>query len=248
MIKIEHLNKQFGDHAALKDVSLEFPEHQTTVILGPSGSGKSTLLRSLDLLERPESGHFAFDQTQIDYSQPISESTVLDVRRRTEMVFQQFNLFPHLTVLQNVIEGPVHVLKQDAAAATKRAQELLGKVGLADKADAYPSALSGGQAQRVAIARSLAMRPEYIFLDEPTSALDPELELGVLKVLLQIAREQQSMIIVTHNMAFAQKVADKIVFLENGNIEFDGSSDAFFHTDNQRIRNFVSAMTFATLE
>ncbi|WKF85967.1 amino acid ABC transporter ATP-binding protein [Lacticaseibacillus pantheris] len=248
MIKIEHLDKQFAEHHALQDISAEFPEHQTTVILGPSGSGKSTLLRSLNLLERPERGQFDFDQTHIDYSQPISDATVLDVRRRTEMVFQQFNLFPHLTVLQNLIEGPVHVLKQDKAAATDHAQELLGKVGLADKADVYPSSLSGGQAQRVAIARSLAMRPEYIFLDEPTSALDPELELEVLKVLLQIAREEQSMIIVTHNMAFAQKVADKILFVEDGQIRFDGTSDEFFHTDNERIRNFVSAMTFATLD
>lgn len=247
MIRIEHLDKNFAKHHALKDITTEFPEHKTTVILGPSGSGKSTLLRSLNLLERPESGVFTFDDTRIDYSQPISDATTLDVRWRTEMVFQQFNLFPHLTVLQNIIEGPVHVLKKDKNVATEEARTILAKVGLEDKADVYPNSLSGGQAQRVAIARSLAMHPEYIFLDEPTSALDPELELEVLKVLLQIAREQQSMIIVTHNMAFAQKVADKILFVEDGKLEFDGTTDEFFHTDNARIKSFVSAMTFASL-
>jgi cystine transport system ATP-binding protein len=247
LIKIEKLDKNYAEHHALKDISTEFPDHQTTVILGPSGSGKSTLLRSLNLLERPESGKFDFGDIHIDYSQPISDATTLDVRRHTEMVFQQFNLFPHLTVLQNIIEGPVHVLKHDKDAATKEAHEILTKVGLADKADVYPSSLSGGQAQRVAIARSLAMHPEYIFLDEPTSALDPELELEVLKVLLQIAKEQQSMIIVTHNMAFAQKVADKILFVENGQLLFDGPTAEFFNTDNERIRNFVSAMTFQSL-
>ncbi|MCI1283250.1 MAG: amino acid ABC transporter ATP-binding protein [Lacticaseibacillus songhuajiangensis] len=247
MIKIENLDKNFAEHHALQAISTEFPEHKTTVILGPSGSGKSTLLRSLNLLERPESGTFTFDDLKIDYSQPISDQTILNVRRRTEMVFQQFNLFPHLTVLQNIIEGPVHVLKHDKDAATKEAHEILAKVGLGDKADVYPSSLSGGQAQRVAIARSLAMHPEYIFLDEPTSALDPELELEVLKVLLQIAKEQQSMIIVTHNMAFAQKVADKILFVEDGQLRFDGDTDAFFNTDNERIRSFVSAMTFQSL-
>ncbi|WP_155286156.1 amino acid ABC transporter ATP-binding protein [Lacticaseibacillus zhaodongensis] len=248
MIKLEHVHKTFAEHKALVDISTEFPEHKTTVILGPSGSGKSTLLRSLNLLERPESGTYQLDDLTINYAEPISTATTLDVRRRTGMVFQGFNLFPHLTVLQNLIEGPVHVLKHDKAAATKEAQELLAKVGLADKADVYPNQLSGGQAQRVAIARSLAMHPDYIFLDEPTSALDPELELEVLKVLLKIARDQQSMIIVTHNMAFAQKVADKILFVEDGQIQFDGSSQDFFNTDNARIKAFVSAMTFATLD
>jgi cystine transport system ATP-binding protein len=247
LIKIENLDKNYAQHHALKAISTEFPAHQTTVILGPSGSGKSTLLRSLNLLERPESGSFDFGDIHIDYGQPISDATTLAVRRHTEMVFQQFNLFPHLTVLQNIIEGPVHVLKHEKEAATQEAHEILAKVGLADKADVYPSSLSGGQAQRVAIARSLAMHPEYIFLDEPTSALDPELELEVLKVLLQIAQEQQSMIIVTHNMAFAQKVADKVLFVENGQLLFDGPTAEFFDTDNERIKNFVSAMTFQNL-
>lgn len=164
------------------------------------------------------------------------------------MVFQGYNLFPHLSVIKNVMEGPIYVLHKDRATAKKEAAELLAKVGLAEKADVYPAQLSGGQAQRVAIARSLAMHPEYIFLDEPTSALDPELELEVLKVLLQIAKEKQSMIIVTHNLAFAKQVADKIIFVEDGKILFDGSEPDFFGTDNQRILDFISAMTFSDLE
>lgn len=248
MIKIDHLEKQFAGHQVLKDISATFPEHQTTVILGPSGSGKSTLLRSLNLLERPERGTFTFDEIKVDYAEPIPESTVLDIRRRTDMVFQQFNLFPHLTVVQNLMEGPVYVLGHDKETARKAAMGLLEKVGLADKAEAYPDQLSGGQKQRVAIARSLAMHPEYIFLDEPTSALDPELELEVLKVLLQLAKESQSMIIVTHNMAFARRVADQILFVEDGKLRYAGPTDNFFQTDDTRIKNFVSAMTFATLD
>ncbi|MDF4200698.1 amino acid ABC transporter ATP-binding protein, partial [Bacillus subtilis] len=182
------------------------------------------------------------------FKKGISKKEILEVRRETEMVFQNYNLFPHLTVLKNIIEGPVHVLKEDKESATKRAYELLEKVGLADKADAYPQQLSGGQAQRVAIARSLAMNPRYILLDEPTSALDPELELEVLKVLLQLAKEKQSLIIVTHNLAFAQKVADKILFVEDGQILFQGPKDDFFNSDNQRIKNFLSAMTLSNLD
>ncbi|WP_288530004.1 amino acid ABC transporter ATP-binding protein [uncultured Secundilactobacillus sp.] len=247
MIEVKHLNKTFDGHNALTDISVQFPKDQTTVIVGPSGSGKSTLLRSLNFLERPESGIYQFDSDEIDLSQPISNKTILSIRRRTEMVFQGYNLFPHLSVLQNVMEGPIQVQKVKKAAAQQAAIDLLGKVGLAEKASVYPSQLSGGQAQRVAIARSLAMHPEYIFLDEPTSALDPELELEVLKVLLQIASEKQSMIIVTHNMAFAQQVANKIVFIEDGHVLYDGGSAAFFETDNQRIKDFISAMTFSNI-
>ena len=215
MLRLENVNKTFGGNLALKDITTTFENNQTTVLVGPSGSGKSTMLRSLNLLEMPESGKYYFDDLELDFKKGISKKEILEVRRETEMVFQNYNLFPHLTVLKNIIEGPVHVLKEDKESATKRAYELLKKVGLADKADAYPQQLSGGQAQRVAIARSLAMNPRYILLDEPTSALDPELELEVLKVLLQLAKEKQSLIIVTHNLAFAQKVADKILFVED---------------------------------
>lgn len=248
MLRLENVNKTFGGNLALKDITTTFENNQTTVLVGPSGSGKSTMLRSLNLLETPESGKYYFDDLELDFKKEISKKEILEVRRETEMVFQNYNLFPHLTVLKNIIEGPVHVLKEDKESATKRAYELLKKVGLADKADAYPQQLSGGQAQRVAIARSLAMNPRYILLDEPTSALDPELELEVLKVLLQLAKEKQSLIIVTHNLAFAQKVADKILFVEDGQILFQGPKDDFFNSDNQRIKNFLSAMTLSNLD
>ena len=248
MLRLENVNKTFGGNLALKDITTTFENNQTTVLVGPSGSGKSTMLRSLNLLEMPESGKYYFDDLELDFKKGISKKEILEVRRETEMVFQNYNLFPHLTVLKNIIEGPVHVLKEDKESAIKRAYELLEKVGLADKADAYPQQLSGGQAQRVAIARSLAMNPRYILLDEPTSALDPELELEVLKVLLQLAKEKQSLIIVTHNLAFAQKVADKILFVEDGQILFQGPKDDFFNSDNQRIKNFLSAMTLSNLD
>ena len=248
MLRLENVNKTFGGNLALKDITTTFENNQTTVLVGPSGSGKSTMLRSLNLLEMPESGKYYFDDLKLDFKKGISKKEILEVRRETEMVFQNYNLFPHLTVLKNIIEGPVHVLKEDKESATKRAYELLKKVGLADKADAYPQQLSGGQAQRVAIARSLAMNPRYILLDEPTSALDPELELEVLKVLLQLAKEKQSLIIVTHNLAFAQKVADKILFVEDGQILFQGPKNDFFNSDNQRIKNFLSAMTLSNLD
>ena len=248
MLRLENVNKTFGGNLALKDITTTFENNQTTVLVGPSGSGKSTMLRSLNLLEMPESGKYYFDDLKLDFKKGISKKEILEVRRETEMVFQNYNLFPHLTVLKNIIEGPVQVLKEDKESVTKRAYELLKKVGLADKADAYPQQLSGGQAQRVAIARSLAMNPRYILLDEPTSALDPELELEVLKVLLQLAKEKQSLIIVTHNLAFAQKVADKILFVEDGQILFQGPKDDFFNSDNQRIKNFLSAMTLSNLD
>lgn len=248
MLRLENMNKTFGGNLALKDITTTFENNQTTVLVGPSGSGKSTMLRSLNLLEMPESGKYYFDDLELDFKKGISKKEILEVRRETEMVFQNYNLFPHLTVLKNIIEGPVHVLKEDKESAIKRAYELLEKVGLADKADAYPQQLSGGQAQRVAIARSLAMNPRYILLDEPTSALDPELELEVLKVLLQLAKEKQSLIIVTHNLAFAQKVADKILFVEDGQILFQGPKGDFFNSDNQRIKNFLSAMTLSNLD
>lgn len=247
MIKFEHVNKTFADHPALVDITTEFKAHETTVIVGPSGSGKSTLLRSLNLLERPENGQYHFNDQIIDFAQPLSSKTILNLRHKTGMVFQDYNLFPHLTVVKNVMEGPVQVLKQSPADAKATAMTLLDKVGLADKADAYPSQLSGGQQQRVAIARSLAMNPEYILLDEPTSALDPELEAGVLRVLLELAQEKDSMIIVTHNMEFARAVADKILFVEAGQILFDGTPAEFFKQPTKRIADFLAAMTFTTI-
>lgn len=249
-MKIEKINKWFGDKHVLKDIDLEFPAGQTTVLVGPSGSGKSTILRSLNLLEQPNSGTYDFDELHLDFERNVSRKQKLTLRQKTGMVFQDYNLFPHLTVLQNITEGPRQVLKLPKETAEQTAMELLAKVGLKDFANAYPAQLSGGQAQRVAIARALAMKPAYVLLDEPTSALDPELELEVLRVLLKLSQENQSLIIVTHNMVFARRVADKIVFVEDGTIKYDGDPAGFFAPNNpdERIRHFIAAMTMEELE
>ncbi|MFR0582305.1 amino acid ABC transporter ATP-binding protein [Limosilactobacillus mucosae] len=249
-MKIEKINKWFGDKHVLKNIDLEFPAGQTTVLVGPSGSGKSTILRSLNLLEQPNSGTYDFDELHLDFERNVSRKQKLALRQKTGMVFQDYNLFPHLTVLQNITEGPRQVLKLPKETAEQTAMELLAKVGLKDFANAYPAQLSGGQAQRVAIARVLAMKPAYVLLDEPTSALDPELELEVLRVLLKLAQENQSLIIVTHNMVFARRVADKIVFVEDGTIKYDGDPAGFFAPNNpdERIRHFIAAMTMEELE
>ncbi|MDC2829796.1 amino acid ABC transporter ATP-binding protein [Limosilactobacillus mucosae] len=249
-MKIEKINKWFGDKHVLKDIDLEFPAGQTTVLVGPSGSGKSTILRSLNLLEQPNSGTYDFDELHLDFERNVSRKQKLALRQKTGMVFQDYNLFPHLTVLQNITEGPRQVLKLPKETAEQTAMELLAKVGLKDFANAYPAQLSGGQAQRVAIARALAMKPAYVLLDEPTSALDPELELEVLRVLLKLSQENQSLIIVTHNMVFARRVADKIVFVEDGMIKYDGDPAGFFAPNNpdERIRHFIAAMTMEELE
>ncbi|KOY70811.1 amino acid ABC transporter ATP-binding protein [Apilactobacillus kunkeei] len=247
MINLKNVSKTFGKQHALDNISLQFPKNKTSVIVGPSGSGKSTLLRSLNLLETPETGEYEFNDEKIDFSKKLSSKTILNIRRKTSMVFQSFNLFPHLTVLKNVMEGQVQVLNKSKEEAKEVAEKLLDKVGMLDKADSYPSQLSGGQAQRVAIARSLAMHPEYILLDEPTSALDPEIELEVLKVLLDLAKEKQSLVIVTHNLTFAQRVADKIVFIEDGKVGFDGDTKEFFESDDQRIKDFLAAMTLQNI-
>ena len=249
-MKIEKINKWFGDKHVLKDIDLEFPAGQTTVLVGPSGSGKSTILRSLNLLEQPNSGTYDFDDLHLDFERNVSRKQKLALRQKTGMVFQDYNLFPHLTVLQNITEGPRQVLKLPKETAEQTAMELLAKVGLKDFANAYPAQLSGGQAQRVAIARALAMKPAYVLLDEPTSALDPELELEVLRVLLKLSQENQSLIIVTHNMVFARRVADKIVFVEDGTIKYDGDPAGFFAPNNpdERIRHLSAAMTMEELE
>ncbi|QNQ80113.1 amino acid ABC transporter ATP-binding protein [Lactobacillus sp. PV034] len=248
-MKLTNINKSFGDKQVLKNISLDFPIGKTTVLVGPSGSGKSTLLRTLNLLVTPDSGEYEFDEEHLDFSKKITTKEKTILRKKTGMVFQDYNLFPTKTVIGNVIEGPTQVLKHSKKQAQTTARQLLAKVGLAEYENSYPSALSGGQAQRVAIARALAMAPEYILLDEPTSALDPELELSVLKVLLGLAKENQSMVIVTHNMLFAQKIADKIIFVENGNILYDGSPAEFFDANNpnQRIKKFINSMTMKDL-
>lgn len=244
MIKLRNLTKKFGQNTVLNDLNLEFKDAKTTVILGSSGSGKSTLLRCINLLEIPDNGELELGDEKIKFGTKISAKDMLPFREKTGMVFQSFNLFPHLSALQNVTEGPTQVLKVPKEEADKEALSLLEKVGLKGKEHEYPSRLSGGQSQRVAIARALAMKPSFLLLDEPTSALDPELEAEVLKVISELSHEHKSLIIVTHNMAFARRVADRILFLEGGNIAFDGSSEEFFSSDLPRIKKFISAMDF----
>ncbi|PTQ82990.1 amino acid ABC transporter ATP-binding protein (PAAT family) [Trichococcus patagoniensis] len=244
MIEIKNIKKSYGDFHALKDISLTFRTGETTVIVGPSGSGKSTLLRTLNLLEVPESGILKNGNLEVDFSSKISKETMMAIRKETAMVFQSFNLFPHLSVLENVIEGPLTVLKLSKTEATARAKNLLTKVGLADKLDHYPDQLSGGQQQRVAIARALAMEPDFVLFDEPTSALDPELEAEVLRVLKELASEKLSMIIVTHNLDFAREAADRMLFLEDGKVGFDGPTKDFFEsTTDPRIARFINSIT-----
>ena len=244
MIEIKNIQKSYGDFHALKDISLTFKTGETTVIVGPSGSGKSTLLRTLNLLEVPESGILKNGNLEVDFSSKILKETMMAIRKETAMVFQSFNLFPHLSVLENVIEGPITVLKLSKTEATARAKNLLTKVGLADKLDHYPDQLSGGQQQRVAIARALAMEPDFVLFDEPTSALDPELEAEVLRVLKELASEKLSMIIVTHNLDFAREAADRMLFLEDGKVGFDGPTKDFFEsTTEPRIARFINSIT-----
>ena len=241
-INFKNISKSYGDHLVLDNINTSFKEGQTTVIVGSSGCGKSTLLRCINLLEIPQSGTLEVDDRSVNFKEKLSSKELLEIRKKTGMVFQSFNLFPHLTALQNVTEAPIHVQKKDKNEATKEAKDLLAKVGLSHKEDTYPNRLSGGQAQRVAIARALAVNPYFLLLDEPTSALDPELEAEVLKVILSLAKEKKSMIIVTHNMNFARKIADRILFLDKGVIAFDGLVDEFFNSQNERIKSFISAM------
>ena len=241
-INFKNISKSYGDHLVLDNINTSFKEGQTTVIVGSSGCGKSTLLRCINLLEIPQSGTLEVDDRSVNFKEKLNSKELLEIRKKTGMVFQSFNLFPHLTALQNVTEAPIYVQKKDKNEATKEAKELLAKVGLSHKEDTYPNRLSGGQAQRVAIARALAVNPYFLLLDEPTSALDPELEAEVLKVILSLAKEKKSMIIVTHNMNFARKIADRILFLDKGMIAFDGLVDEFFNSQNERIKSFISAM------
>ena len=241
-INFNNISKSYGDHLVLDNINTSFKEGQTTVIVGSSGCGKSTLLRCINLLEIPQSGTLEVDDRSVNFKEKLGSKELLEIRKKTGMVFQSFNLFPHLTALQNVTEAPIYVQKKDKNEATKEAKELLAKVGLSHKEDTYPNRLSGGQAQRVAIARALAVNPYFLLLDEPTSALDPELEAEVLKVILSLAKEKKSMIIVTHNMNFARKIADRILFLDKGMIVFDGLVDEFFNSKNERIKSFISAM------
>lgn len=245
MLKIDNLSKTFvskrnDDVVALDSLTIDFDPTETTVILGPSGSGKSTLLRCLNLLEFPDSGTLEIGDTRVEFGGKIAEATKRAVRSHSAMVFQDFQLFPHLKVRENITLGPTKSQGVSSADADARADQLLAKVGLADRADAYPYQLSGGQRQRVAIARALAMDPEYLLCDEPTSALDPELAAEVRTVLNDIAAEDTGLIVVTHDMTFARHTADRIIFLLNGHIEYDGAPTEFFSAPTERIAKFLA--------
>ena len=240
MLQIKHLNKYFGENHVLKDISLEIESHKTMAIIGSSGSGKSTLLRCINLLETPDSGTISLDGKALDFSKKLPKHQKAAFTKKTGMVFQSFNLFPHKTALENIMEGPVTVLKKRKAEACRDAIELLKRVGLEDKKDSYPHQLSGGQQQRIAIARALAMKPEILLFDEPTSALDPELGAGVLSLIKELSREDYTIIVVTHNMSFAREVSEEVVFVEKGEILAKGSYDELVNLHNDRITQFLS--------
>jgi L-cystine transport system ATP-binding protein len=239
MISIRSLNKSYGDNQVLHDIDLEVAPGTVVVIIGPSGSGKSTLLRCINLLERPQSGVITMDGETLDYRHYTRKDTYR-FRQKTSMVFQSYNLFLHKTALANVEEGLLVVRRMPRHEARKLAQYHLEKVGLGDKMAAYPSALSGGQQQRVAIARAVAMNPKVILFDEPTSALDPELVQEVLVTMKKVAAEGNTMIVVTHELAFARDVGTRIVFLEKGRILEEGPAKEFFtHPQKERTRQFL---------
>lgn len=236
MVEVRGLYKSFGDLEVLKDINLSVAEGEVVVIIGPSGSGKSTLLRCINFLERSQSGDVYIDGRVI----VRKEKTINQMRQDVGMVFQHFNLFPHMTVLQNVIEGPTQVKGMDEEKAVKLAEELLAKVGLEDKRHEYPAMLSGGQKQRVAIARALAMKPKVMLFDEPTSALDPELVGEVLGVMKELAREGMTMMVVTHEMGFAREAADRVVFMDDGKIVEEGVPLELFNSpQNKRTQAFL---------
>ncbi|WP_249365696.1 amino acid ABC transporter ATP-binding protein [Cytobacillus citreus] len=237
IIKVVKLNKSFGNLHVLKDIDMTVKESEVVVLIGASGSGKSTLLRCMNFLEIKDEGDIIFDGNKID---PKTHN-LNKVRERVGMVFQHFNLFPHKTVLENVIEAPVKVKKIQKSQAVEEAMELLNKVGLVDKRDEYPSKLSGGQKQRVAIARSLAMKPDVMLFDEPTSALDPELVGEVLITMKQLASEGMTMVVVTHEMGFAREVGDELIYMHDGKIVERGNpKDIFSNPKMDRTREFLS--------
>ncbi|QJI32152.1 L-cystine ABC transporter ATP-binding protein YecC [Pseudomonas sp. ADAK18] len=243
MIVVEKLTKQFKGQVVLNGIDLEVKEGEVVAIIGPSGSGKTTFLRCLNFLEEPTSGRIKVGDIEIDSSRPLNQqqSLVRRLRQHVGFVFQNFNLFPHRTALENVIEGPLVVKKMPREAADALGRKLLAKVGLAGKEDAYPRRLSGGQQQRVAIARALAMEPEVILFDEPTSALDPELVGEVLATIRSLAEENRTMVIVTHEMSFARDVANRVVFFDKGIIVEQGEAKALFaNPKEERTRQFLS--------
>lgn len=239
LIKVEDLHKIFGELHAINGVSEEIKKGEVVVIVGPSGSGKSTFLRSLNLLEEPDRGHVYFEGVDItDKKVDINKH-----RQKMGMVFQHFNLFPHLTVLENIILAPVHLKLQTRKEAEENARRLLDRIGLLDKADTYPAMLSGGQKQRIAIVRALAMNPEVMLFDEPTSALDPEMVGEVLDLIRELADEGMTMVIVTHEMGFAREVATRVMFVDEGQIKEQNTPEELFsNPQNPRLKEFLSKM------
>ena len=241
-IEVRQLVKKFKGQTVLHGIDLEVNAGEVVAIIGPSGSGKTTLLRSINLLEVPDSGTIRVGEILIDSARPLSKqkNQVRALRQQVGFVFQSFNLFPHRSVLENIIEGPVIVKGEDKAGAEKLARVLLAKVGLSGKEQAYPKRLSGGQQQRVAIARALAMQPEVILFDEPTSALDPELVGEVLSTIRALAEEKRTMVIVTHEMSFARDVADRAIFMDHGRIVEQGpAKELFANPQHQRTKQFL---------
>lgn len=239
LFKICNLSKSFGELHVLKNINTQISQGEVVVIIGPSGSGKSTFLRSLNCLEEPTSGTILFEGADI-----TDTGTNINLyRQKIGMVFQQFNLFPHLTILENMTLAPRKLLNQTKKEAEKAAKRLLERVGLLDKADVYPSTLSGGQKQRIAIVRALCMNPDVLLFDEPTSALDPEMVGEVLKVMEDLARDGMTMVVVTHEMGFARQVATRVLFMDEGQIKEENEPEKFFeHPENERLQEFLSRM------
>ncbi|MBM7586390.1 cystine transport system ATP-binding protein [Bacillus pakistanensis] len=241
MISIKGLKKQFDDLEVLKGMDIEVRKGQVIVLIGPSGSGKTTFLRCLNALEIPNGGEITIGDIGANFNGKVPKQKLLKLRRQTGMVFQSYNLFPHMTALENVMEGPITVQKRSKSEVCEKAKALLEKVGLGDKIDYYPFQLSGGQQQRVGIARALAIEPKVMLFDEPTSALDPELVGEVLKVMKDLAEEGMTMVVVTHEMRFAKEAADEVIFMDGGHIVERGDPMTIFENpQNDRTRKFLS--------
>ncbi|WP_044337815.1 amino acid ABC transporter ATP-binding protein [Rossellomorea aquimaris] len=241
MISIKGLTKRFDQLEVLKGMNVEVNKGQVIVLIGPSGSGKTTFLRCLNALEIPNDGTVSIGGTSVDFNKKVSKQALIKLRRKTGMVFQNYNLFPHMTALENVMEGPTIVQRRNKSETREKAIRLLEKVGLGDKVDYYPFQLSGGQQQRVGIARALAIEPEVMLFDEPTSALDPELVGEVLKVMKDLAEEGMTMVVVTHEMRFAKEAADKVIFMDGGYIVEEGTPyEVFENPTNERTKQFLN--------
>lgn len=250
LLEMQKVQKSFGEVEVLKDISMEVNEGEVVAVIGPSGSGKSTLLRCATLLETMDKGTLKYADAPATTNAPenpteyVSKKELAAVRNHFGLVFQNFNLFPHYSVLKNITDAPTHVQKRDKEEVLSEARQLLKKVGLEEKEKSYPCQLSGGQQQRVAIARALALNPRILFFDEPTSALDPEITAGILKVLRDLAEDKMTMVIVTHEIDFARKVADRVIFMDGGVIVEEGTPDAVLdHPQNERTRAFLQHLS-----